>query len=44
VANLQPATIRGVESKGMLLAATNTDGDPVLLIPDTATESGAEVK
>ena len=34
VANLQPATIMGVESNGMVLAATDKDGEPVLLTPD----------
>ena len=34
VANLQPATIMGVESNGMVLAATDADGEPVLLTPD----------
>ena len=34
VANLQPAKIRGVESNGMLVAATDADGKAVLLAPD----------
>lgn len=34
VANLQPVTLMGVESNGMLLAATTPDGQPVLLVPD----------
>lgn len=44
VDNLKPATLRGVESQGMLLAAS--DGDDVILIttdkPDTA--SGSSIK
>ena len=44
VANLQPATIRGVESNGMLLAATDGNGDPILLTPESRAESGARVK
>ena len=45
VANLQPATIRGVESQGMLLAATDADGRAVLLTPeDAGIEPGAKVK
>lgn len=34
VANLQPATLMGIESNGMVLAATDVDGEPVLLTPD----------
>ena len=38
VTNLKPATIRGIESKGMLLAATDdTTGDVTLLNPQDAT-------
>lgn len=43
VANLQPATIRGVESRGMLLAAD--DGTTLaLLTPDREITSGAKVR
>ncbi|GBD06347.1 Methionine--tRNA ligase [bacterium HR21] len=42
--NLKPAVIRGVESQGMLLAATAPDGTPVLLTPDAEVPSGAEVR
>ena len=35
VANLQPAKLMGVESQGMVLAAS-IDGKPVLLHPDSA--------
>jgi len=42
VANLKPATIRGVESRGMLLAAT--DGDKVIvLVPDRGASPGARI-
>jgi len=42
VANLQPATLRGVESQGMLLAVK--DGDRVcVLSPDGAVASGLQV-
>ncbi len=44
VANLQPAKIRGVESNGMLLAATDADGRAILLQPDKEIEPGAKVK
>ncbi len=43
VANLEPVTLRGVESRGMLLAASSDD-KIVLLIPDKDIESGAKVK
>ncbi len=42
--NLEPAVLRGVESQGMLLAATGTDGVPVLVVPEKAVEPGAKVK
>jgi len=43
IANLAPATIRGVESKGMLLAAT--DGDKIILLaPDQNAASGSKIK
>jgi len=42
VANLQPATIRGFESQGMLLAADNGDG-LAILAPDAKVPPGAEV-
>lgn len=44
VANLQPATIRGVQSQGMLLAATNEQGQAILLHPDKQVTSGSRVK
>jgi len=34
VANLQPATLRGVESQGMLLAASDSDGRLALVVPE----------
>jgi len=34
IANLQPAKLAGVESNGMILAASAADGDPVLLTVD----------
>jgi methionyl-tRNA synthetase len=44
VANLQPATIRGVQSQGMLLAATDETGRAVLLQPDRAVAPGSQVR
>ncbi len=43
VANLQPAKLMGVESQGMVLAAS-LDGKPVLLRPDTQVPNGTRVK
>ncbi len=42
VANLEPATLRGVESQGMLLAATDND-KIVLLNPEKPVSPGARV-
>jgi methionine--tRNA ligase beta chain len=44
VANLQPATLRGVESQGMLLAASDGDGRLALVIPEKPVTAGAQVK
>lgn len=44
VANLKPATLMGVESRGMLLAATLPDGSPVLLTPERDVPAGAGVR
>ncbi|MBZ0165444.1 MAG: methionine--tRNA ligase subunit beta [Candidatus Omnitrophica bacterium] len=43
IANLEPATIRGEESQGMLLAASGENG-PVLLTPEKAVALGSRVK
>lgn len=43
VANLQPATIKGIESQGMLLAATSGE-DLVLIGPDGSIPPGAKVE
>ncbi|MFL6194869.1 MAG: methionine--tRNA ligase [Thermoanaerobaculia bacterium] len=43
VANLQPAKLMGVESNGMVLAAS-LDGKPVLLHPDAQVPPGTRVK
>jgi len=44
VANLKPAKLRGVESQGMLLAASDETGAPILLQPDKKTKAGAKIK
>jgi methionyl-tRNA synthetase len=43
VANLEPATIRGVTSQGMVLAAS-VDGKPVLLHPGADVPPGTQVR
>ena len=43
VANLEPATIRGVESQGMVLAASQ-EQQLTLVIPDRPIASGSVVK
>jgi methionyl-tRNA synthetase len=43
VANLQPAKLMGVESQGMVLAASR-DGKPILLRPDDPVPNGTLVK
>jgi len=43
VTNLEPATLRGVESQGMILAATGENG-PVLVTPEKPVPSGAVVR
>jgi methionine--tRNA ligase beta chain len=44
VANLQPAKLRGVESQGMLLAASDAEGALVLLSPEKPIAAGSPVK
>jgi methionine--tRNA ligase beta chain len=41
--NLEPRTIRGFESRGMLLAA-NVDGRPVVMHPEEEVPPGSPVK
>ena len=44
VTNLRPAKLMGVESQGMLLAATGSDNVPVILMPEKDVEVGAKIK
>lgn len=44
VANLEPARLMGVESRGMILAATDADGHPFILSPDGDVPPGSEVR
>lgn len=43
VANLEPRSLMGLESNGMLLAASDEDG-PVLLVPDLEVVPGSGIK
>ena len=44
VTNLQPAKLMGVESQGMLLAASNADGKLSILSIDREITEGAKVR
>lgn len=44
VANLQPATLRGIESQGMLLAASDDEGRLAIVSPQRPVRPGARVK
>jgi methionyl-tRNA synthetase len=44
VFNLKPAKLRGVESQGMLLAATDENGGAILLQPDKEAPEGTQVR
>jgi methionine--tRNA ligase beta chain len=44
VVNLEPATLRGVESQGMLLAASDGEGRLAFITPEKPVSPGAAVK
>ncbi|MBK9150389.1 MAG: methionine--tRNA ligase [Saprospiraceae bacterium] len=44
LANLAPRKLRGVESKGMILMAENSDGKLSFVSPDNSTENGRTIK
>lgn len=44
VANLEPRKLMGLESQGMLLAASTETIGPILLVPDGNIDPGAEVR
>ena len=44
VANLEPATLRGVESQGMLLAASDAEGHLAIVTPEKPIAAGGNVK
>lgn len=42
-ANLEPRTLMGLESQGMLLAASSENG-PVILVPEKEVSPGSEIR
>lgn len=44
LANLEPRTLRGVESRGMILMADDGEKGPTLISPIVAVEPGSKVK
>ncbi|MDP3947390.1 MAG: methionine--tRNA ligase subunit beta [bacterium] len=44
VVNLEPRMVMGLESQGMLLAASGEDGVPVLLVPEREVMPGSAVR
>ena len=44
VANLKPAKLMGIESNGMILAASSDDGQPMLLTVDADAKPGMKVR
>ncbi|MDO8493620.1 MAG: methionine--tRNA ligase subunit beta [bacterium] len=44
VANLEPKSLAGYESQGMLLAASNDEDGPVVLLPEKSVADGASIK
>lgn len=43
VANLEPRKLMGLESNGMLLAAHDDDGNPVILMPEHGAKTGSKI-
>ncbi|MEI8130624.1 MAG: hypothetical protein WCG55_03925 [bacterium] len=44
IVNLEPRMIRGVESRGMLMAVDGKDGKPVFLSPEVEVNAGSHVR
>lgn len=44
LANLEPRVLKGIESQGMILAASDDEGGFALLSPDAPVKNGARVK
>jgi len=43
IVNLEPRTIKGFESNGMLMAVDGIDGKPVFLTPEVEVASGSRI-
>ncbi len=43
IANLEPRTLMGHESQGMLLATDDAEGKPVILLPEHSVQPGAKI-
>ena len=41
--NLKPAKMAGLDSEGMLLCAEDSEGNVVLMAPESDVESGSEI-
>ncbi len=44
IVNLEPRTIKGYESNGMLMAVDGKDGAPVFLVPEIEVNTGTKVR
>lgn len=44
IVNLEPRTIKGLQSNGMLMAVDGKDGRPVFLTPEVEVEAGSKVR
>lgn len=44
VSNLEPRTIRGFESQGMVLAVDGVDGKPVFVVPEQDVNPGSKAR
>ncbi len=43
IANLEPRTLMGIESQGMLLAVSDAEGKPVVLLPEHDVPPGTRI-
>lgn len=43
IVNLEPRMMMGFESQGMLLAASDTDGKPIILSPEKPVAPGTQI-
>ncbi len=44
IVNLEPRTIKGIESNGMLMAVDGIDGKPVFMTPEVEVSAGAKIR